>query len=320
MKFVELKKYLTSSIDPIYLIVGEDRYIVQSAQKLIEKALNLSMPDVNKMVLEGEKLTGENILDVLMTYPFGDSKKLVIIKDAKLSSSEIKKLESYLKSPSDYNVLVFVNYENNEFTKKMQNFATIIDASKLDDANLTKWIGAKLYSCKKTIEEKALRMLIEYTSGDLTRIDSELSKLMSCGEDVVTVALVKQFVVPDKDYQIYELVNFLSAGDSENVYDLIEVMQETEKNNVGMIQYLYGAFRKLFIISISKKSDQELADELKMKPYGVKQMRLQAAKFSPKRLKKINNELSNLELNIKLGKANQNVSVHYAVAKILLDK
>ena len=38
MKFIELKKHLSLGINPIYLIEGEDRFVVQSAQKLIEKA------------------------------------------------------------------------------------------------------------------------------------------------------------------------------------------------------------------------------------------------------------------------------------------
>lgn len=320
MKFIELKKHLSKELKPIYLIEGEDRFVVSSSLKLIEKALNLTMPEVNRIIMEGDKLTVETLLDNLANYPFGDERKLVVVREGKFNSSEFKKLEAYLKEPSDYNVLVFLSYESNDFTKKLKKYAEEVDANKLDDMSLKKWIGARLSKEGKTIEEGALLKLITYTSGDLTRLDSELSKLTTSGEDVISSSLVDKFVVPDKDYQIYELMNFLAAGESSKVYDLIETMQETEKNNVGMLQYLYGAFRKLLIISLSKKSDDELAVELKMKPYGVKQMRIQAGKFTPKRLKRINNELSELEFKIKAGKANQDISVHFAVSKILLDK
>lgn len=320
MKFIELKKHLQSGLKPVYLIEGDDRFVVQSALKLIEKALNLSMPEVNRLVIEGEKLTSESLIEMLLIYPFGDEKKLVVVREAKLNANEFKKIETYLKNPSEQNVLVFVSYEASDFTKKLKPYVEFVDANKLDETSLKKWIGARLVKEGKTIEEKALLKLISYTSGDLTRLDSELFKLTAVGEEIITTSLVDKFVVPDKEYQIYELTNFLAQGDSEKVYDLIEVMQETEKNNVGMIQYLYGAFRKLLIISLSKKTDEELAVELKMKPYGVKQMRIQANKFTPKRLKKINNDLSELEFKIKAGKANQDISVHFAVSKILLEK
>lgn len=320
MKFVELKKSLSDSIANIYLIEGEDRFVVQSSLKLIENAINLSMPDVNRIVLDSDKLSVDSVLESLESYPFGDLKKLIVVKEPKFNASEFKKLEVYLKNPSEYNVVVFISYTSSDCTKKLKNYAEFVDANKLDELSVKKWIGAKLSKNNKQIAEQALVMLIEYTSGDLTRLESELNKLICVKEEIITKDVIEMFVVPDKDYQIYELLGFIASGNSEKVYDLIEVMQETEKNNMGLIQYLYGAFRKLLIVSLSKKTDMELAEEFKTKPFAVKQMRVQAGKFTPKILKKINKELGELEEKLKSGKANLDNAVHFAIAKILLEK
>ena len=152
----------------------------------------------------------------------------------------------------------------------------------------------------------------------MARIETETLKLMSMGESIITQDLVDKYVVRDKEYQIYELVDFISKKDSERAYDLIETMLQTEKNAVGLVQYLYSAFRKLLLISISRESDEELAKLFKVKPYAVKMSRVQAGKFTAKQLKKINEDLSTLEFDLKRGKANQDNAVHVTIAKILM--
>ena len=132
--------------------------------------------------------------------------------------------------------------------------------------------------------------------------------------------MVDRYVVRDKEYQIYELIDYLSKNDSEKAYDLIDTLLQTEKNPVGLVQYLYSAFRKLLIIALSKESDEELAKLFKVKPYAVKMSRVQAGKFSPKTLKRINEDLSSLEFDLKRGKANQDNAAHIILARILMEK
>lgn len=320
MKFVELKKNLSKSIMSQYLVEGEDRFVVNSAVKLIEKSLNLTLPDLNKITIESSKQTTiDGVLDTLQSYPMMDEKKLIILKDF-TTSADAKKLEEYLKKPNEFIVLVVVSYAPNEFTKKIKPYMEEVDCSFLDETTLKNWIGAKLARENKTIEQKALEKLILYTSGDMARIDIETSKLIATTSDVVTTKLIDEYVVPDKDYQLYELAEFLAKDERENVFDLVGFMLSQDKNNVGIIQYLYGAFKRLLVISLSSCSDDELSKVLGVKPYAVKKARIQAGKFTPKRLKRINSELSNLEYGIKAGKVNQDASLSVALCKILLDK
>lgn len=319
MKFVELKKNLSKEIRSNYLVEGDDRFVVNSAVNLIEKSLNLQMPELNKLVFEaGKESQMEDIIEKIQAYPMLDNKKLVILKDFTLAS-DAKKLEPYLKKPNDFVVLVIVSYLPNEFTKKVKPYMEEVDANSLDETTLKKWIGTKLSKEKKNIEQKALDKLILYTSGDLTRIDTETNKLISVMGEVITEQIVDEYVTRDRDYELYELTELLAKNDREKVFDLVDFMLSTDKNNVGLIQYLYGAFRRLLIISLSSLSDEELGDILSVKPYAVKKARQQAIKFTPKKLKKINNELSNLEYGIKAGKVNQEVSLTMLLCKILLD-
>lgn len=317
MKFIELKKHLSVELDGVYLIEGDDRFVVNNALSQIENKLNLNMPDVNRVVIEADKNFADELLFQLESFPFGDEKKVIIVKDAD-SKDAFKKLEPALKNLPEYILLVFVSYSENSFTKNLKKYATYVDCSKLDAKTINSWILGQVKKSGKQIEEGALNNLVLYTNMNMARIETEVNKLVSMVEPVITMELVSRFVTRDKEYQIYELADFLSKKDSVKVYDLIETMTKSSNGGVGLVQYLYSAFRKLLLISLSTENDEELAQAFKVKPYAVKMSRIQAGKFTPKQLKHIVDELSRLEYDLKNGRANQENAIHIAVAKILL--
>lgn len=317
MKFIELKKQLQNSLKPIYLIEGDDRFVVKNALNLIEKSVGLAMPELNKLVIEGGKSnSAELVLDQVSSYPMMDSKKLIILKEFN-TGGDFKKLEQYFKNPNDFTIVVVLSYAPCEFTKKLAPLVEVVDANKLDDVSIKNWICANLRKEGKSIEEKALNNLILYSSHSLTKIETELNKLVSVPGEVITDSIVDAYVTKDRDYQIFELTEYLAQGNALKVFDLVDFMLSEDKNNVGLIQFLYGAFRRLLIISLSSSSDDELGKELNIKPYAVKKSRGLASKFTPKKLKSIVNELSNLEYGIKAGKVNLDASLTVAICKIL---
>ena len=317
MKFIELKKHLQGSLDNIYLIEGEDRFVVNNALKQIENKTNLNMPDVNRVVIESDKNLADELLFQLESFPFGDERKVIIVKEA-TNKDVFKKIEPVLKSMPEYILLIFVGYEENSLTKNLKKYATHIDCSKLDPKTISSWIMSQVKKAGKEIEEGGLNNISLYTNMNMARIETEVNKLASMVEPVITVEMVNKYVTRDKEYQIYELADFLSKKDAVKVYDMIETLTKATTGGVGLVQYLYSAFRKFLLISLSTENDEELAVAFKVKPYSIKMSRIQAGKFTPKQLKHIVDELSKLEYDLKNGRANQENAIHIAVAKILL--
>ncbi|MBP3631267.1 MAG: DNA polymerase III subunit delta [Clostridia bacterium] len=320
MKFIELKSSLKESLGAIYHLDGNDRYVLLNALELIEKRIGLNYPEMNKTSFNNEsKYSLDDVIQSASSMPFGDEKRLVVVWDTSIKASEYAKFEKFVQGGgAEYCVFVFISSSPNEFCKKVKNLAVVVDCNKLDEITLKKWIVAKVGRSGLQIEEGAVALLIDYSNSSLARINSELDKLLSVGEPIITSSLIESFVVPDREYQIYELTDAISKGESERVFNIVETIMAHEKYPIGIIQYLYQSFRKLLFIVLSKKSDEDLAVMLKVKPYAVKMSRIQASKFTPKELKKINEQLSNLEFDIKAGRANVQNSVIYAICKILM--
>lgn len=322
MKFIELKASLKNEIQSVYILEGNDRFVIKNAIDLIDKRLGLSFPDVNKLQFNDEnKYTIENILDSASCVPFGDLKKLIIIWDTTLKTQDAQKFLDFIKKGgADTTIFIFAVTEANEFIKKIKTISTVVDCGKLDEVTLSRWIVANFSKNGVQIQEGAVKLLIEYCNSNLARISSEVEKLSTIGVSVVTNVEIEKFVVPEREYQIYELTDAISKNDKIKVFDIVETMLNHDKFQIGLLQYLYQSFRKLFYISISKDSDEILAEYFNVKPYSIKMSRVQASKFTPKQLKKINEQLSELEYNIKSGKANTNNAINYAICKILLTK
>ena len=322
MKFIELKSKLKNELQSVYCLEGNDRFVIKNAIDLIDKKLNLSFPDVNKLLFNDEnKYTIENLIEASSSVPFGDSKKLIIIWDCNLKTNDAQKFLDYIKKGgAETTVFVFASTEPGEFVKKIKANAEVVDCNKLDELTLMRFAVANFNKNGVQIQESAVTILIEYCNSSLARIFSEVEKLSTIGKNVITNLEVEQFVVPDREYQIYELTDAISKNDRVKVFDIVETMLNHDKFQIGLLQYLYQSFRKLFYISISKDSDDTLAKYFNVKPYSIKMSRIQASKFTPKQLKKINEQLSELEFNIKSGKANANNAINYAICKILLTK
>ena len=322
MKFVQLKGSLKSGIARAYVVFGDDSYLINNAVQLLKKAVGLTMPEVNMVVYGESKLEISKVLQDCSSMPFFDEKRLVLIKDFSPADSkkDIEKIKQFIQA-NEQNVFIFEYSSITEFCKKLQTVVEPVDCSKLDPANLKSWILNSLKSSGIGIMEDALDLLIDYCGGDLTKISVEVSKLKVVGVPVITKSEVVEYVTPDKEYQVFELAENLAVGNREKVFDIVEVLFGSGKNAVGLIQIIYGSFRRLLYIALSfQKSDEELGRLLGVKPYAIKKAREQAKKFSVKQLKKITQELSNLEYMIKCGKFNQDIAIIYSICNILLLK
>ena len=107
---LEVEKQLKQKkILPVYYLFGEDSYSIATTFNTIEKAVNpFITSDFDKEVFYGENQTFAGIVGLASTFPFGSEKKIIIVKQAERLKDK-KELVSYLDSPSDVTVLLFLH-------------------------------------------------------------------------------------------------------------------------------------------------------------------------------------------------------------------
>lgn len=321
MKYVELKASLKSKIEKTYLISGDDRYLCYDALKKIEDSLAITIKDMNAVTLSGEQVSAKDIVDSANMYPFGDMYRLVVVKNfaPTKNKAEFEAIQKYVSTPLDSTVLVFFNPDSAEFFKGMKDI-TPVDCSKIDAKTISAFVKNFLAKNEISSTEETIEKLIMYCSSDMARITNELEKLSAyvAKTKILTTQVVEEFVVQDKEYQIFQLAEFIAKKDAKNAIDLVDSFMVKPGSAFTILSPLYNNYRRALFVSInSTKTSAELATLLGIKEFAVKMLKNQVACFSPKQLKQIVDMIADYDRKIKVGEMKENIAIKTIVFNIL---
>ena len=130
MTVVELEKELKENkLNSIYLLFGEETFLLESSLKKIKKIFGEILPGINYIQIDDTNI--EELIPDIQTPAFGYEKKLIIVKNSGIFKKEgrkqtnkIKELkqkvykyfEDNIQEIKDGNVVVFIedDAENNE--------------------------------------------------------------------------------------------------------------------------------------------------------------------------------------------------------------
>ncbi len=318
MKYVELKNSLKTELFGVYVIFGDDRYLCFDALSKIEDAANISMKDLN-MVTFSENYTADDVAHAANVYPFADQYRLVVAKDFDIQKKEnLGELADFLKNPLSSTILVIFCPTKPEIFKAFN--VTMVDCNKIDAKYISAFIQNRLSHEQISSSEEAIEKLILFCSNDMTRITSELEKLVAFAAEskIITADDIEALVFRDRDYQIYELAEFLAKGDAISALDLVDSILIKSGMAFKILTPLYNNYRRALFISINKDvSVSELAKLLDIKEYAVKMMKYQVSVFSAKKLKKIVDMIANTEKKIKMGELKEGVAIKMIIFNIL---
>ncbi len=323
MKFENLKSNLNKEILPAYFIGGEDSFLVYKALELVENACNISMPDFNKSIFTKEGFNATDIVNACEVVPIGDARRLVIVKDYLGVKNDKEKniLVSYLANPVPSTCLVLFASTPNNFYLSMVDKLEYVDCNKLTFDTLLKWIAATVHKESYSIEVPASKMLVEYCSFNLTRVDSELSKLMAYRSDtkIITSKDIEDMVTKDEEYVIFELTDALASKNGDKAFAIVDNLYYRKNTPTMILGFITNHFRRLLFSAISQYSNNELSKMLGVKEFAITKAKEQGKKFTKLKLKTIYDLCLECDFNIKAGKMTGENAIAYLFGNILKD-
>ncbi len=315
IKFVDFKKHVASgAFAPVYAFSGDDEFLVKSALSMLKKRID--MPELNISVF-GDGAAVEAMTAAYSQLPMMSEYRLMIFVVENRSAGEIKRfLEHVRKYPNPATIVacdlsgappaIAASFENSEF----------VDCKRLDKPMVIKWIASNATARGIRISTAAAELLTDYCLGNLTRIDVELDKLAEAGEGMIEEERVREFVTPDGDYKIYELSDALAKKNTDRTY-LIYDSLIVSTPPVVIIGALYSHFRRLLYAATGKFDRDTLARFLRVKPYAMEMAMRQAKMYTPVKLKKTVDKLSEIDFAFKSGQTNDRLALDSFIAEML---
>ncbi|MBR0367708.1 MAG: DNA polymerase III subunit delta [Clostridia bacterium] len=282
-------------IAPVYLFTGPEAHVKEQALlKLRQKLLPPGLEALNDAVMEG--VTAQQITDAAETLPMMCTRRIVTVRDwaplmsgkSRNEEQEVAWMQRWLENPAPGCALVFYMRQSadgkKKFTATLRKKAVAVDFEPLSDAELSRWCAKVLGPRGKKINARALGTLSFMAGRELTRLNGELDKLCAYLGDrtEITEADVRAIVPASLEYNVFELLNHLLAGDMLKAQQTVNSMMQGGQNPVGILAMLSRQVRQLALMKCAidaGESVQAVQERLKMHPYAAKQTARQCTRL-----------------------------------------
>ncbi|MBR5695015.1 MAG: DNA polymerase III subunit delta [Paludibacteraceae bacterium] len=295
---ISSKKY-----KPVYFLQGEEPYYIDVISNYIANhLLTEEEREFNQDIIYGQDTDIKKIINLARSFPINSQHRVVIVKEAQKMAS-VDDLSFYLQKPLDSTILVFCyKYKKLDARKKvakdLETMKLVFTFDKPYDSQIPDFVESYLRERGVAIEPKAKAIIADYLGNDLQKVANELDKLLtSKAPDCksITCDLVERNVGISKDFNAFELVNALFARNVPKANLIAFQMAKTKGFSIiPTITAIFSSFSNLMVYfyipnvpGTNYKDDQEVANELKIKPFAVKQYKAAALNFKPKKTMEI---------------------------------
>jgi DNA polymerase-3 subunit delta len=263
---IDIKSELKSKlIKPIYFLFGEDYFGIIEATNFIKKTIEpFVLSDFNKENFYGSDIELSDIISSSRTFPFGDGKKLILVKKAdelKFSAKDVDFI-NYIKTPSDFTVLIFL-YEGKIGRTDVEPFKSLLkqgylyESTELRGESLTKWIINFSEEKGKKISNQNAELLVDIVGDNRVLIEAQLEKIFEylTDQSEITFEAIINLATKLKTYTIFDLFNALDNQQKENSLKIAHnLLDSSDIGLIGIVAMLNKHFTALLKIDELEKS------------------------------------------------------------------
>ena len=300
-----------NQIDSLYLLYGEETYLMETNLKKIKKQFGECINGINYILLDENNI--QSLTSEIEMPAFGYEKKLIIIRNSGLFKKKTKTpqvdLENYIDQIKEACIVIFVEQEvdKNELFKLIDENGTVCNFEKLKPADLVKRLKAICNAYKVNVDAQVLTYLVENIGIEMQVAINEIRKLIEyAGENgTITKDSIDSLCIKQTEAVIFDLTDYLGNKNIEKAISTLHNLILNKEPVQRLLILIYNHFKKLYFTKLSEKSNKNLAESLGLKPnqmFLTSKYKKQSQYFEENTLRKILQELTNLDANSKVGK------------------
>ena len=335
----ELEKSLkTGNLDNLYLLYGEEQYLLEQCVKKIKKNFGELVEGINYIKLDDKNVQG--IISDIETPCFGYPKKLIIVKNSGLFKKQTRtkkgeekpakkeakgtslkeKIAKYIaeniETIKESVVLVFIEEEigASELSKTIQNLGITVNFEKLKPIQIGKRIKAICNAYKVNIDDKTLGFFIETCGTSMQNLINEIRKLIEyVGENgTIKQEDIEKLSIKELDSVIFDLTDSLGQKNISLALQTLKELLYNKEPIQKILITLYNHLKKLYLTILAQETGNNIAETLSLKPnqmFLVTKYKKQASYFKKQELRNILESLIDLDYKTKQGLIDINIGV-----------
>lgn len=322
-----LNKNIDIELKPIYLLYGQEQYLIETVTNKIKKKFGEKLLGINYILLDETNV--DNIISDIEMPAFGYDKKLIIIKNAglfkkdgrkKAGSPIQEKLAEYINENFDIieesAILVFIDTEadKNVVFEAISKKGIICNIEELKPLQLVKKLKQICNLYKVNVDEQTLNYLVETSGTNLQNLINEIRKLIEYAGENGTIKLedVNSLSTKQMESVIFELTDNLATKKIDKALEVLDNLIYQKEAHQKILITLYNHFKKIYLCNEAVKYNKDVVTSLSLKPnqtFLVTKYKKQASYFKNNELKELLEALVDLDYNSKIGKIDIDVGI-----------
>ena len=314
----------------IYLFYGEETYLLETRVKKIKKEYQQLILGINFIQIDDTNV--EELIADLETQAFGFDKKLIIAKNTGIFKKEKKttKSDSKKKKVDDIKLplnekiakyiqgnleelkntvdLVFVEQEvdKNALYQTIEKVGEVKEFALLKLPDLIANIKKITVAYKVNIDDATAKYLVECCGTSMQDLINELRKLIEYKGENSNITKQDIDLLCTKQIQavIFDLTDNLGKKEISKALEVYNGLISNKEPIQKILITLYNHFKKLYIIKIAEKYNEDVATAMNLKPnqlFLVSKYKIQARYFETQELREVLEALIDLDANYKIG-------------------
>ncbi|MCX6741039.1 MAG: DNA polymerase III subunit delta [Candidatus Parcubacteria bacterium] len=320
-----------------FIIYGPDTY--RSKQKLesLRQAFmaKCDATGVNVTTIGAELLDVNYFRRLVLSAGLFGPKRLIIIERffGKKGNDDLGgAIADFLETSADDKQGNSLIFWDEDITEKSLNktqkvvFALLVkqkyseEFSYLDRTQLKRWLAKVLAAGHKKITTEAADFMAQQVGPDLWQLQNEADKLIATPEEEITLELVKRFVSPSPEEEIWPLVDALAVKNKPAALKLLRDQLDLGNDLLPIFGMLVRQYRILLIVrdTLDRHGPVQsfsLAQELKLHPFVCQKAIRQVKNYTLEELKNIYQQLLNIDIKIKTTSVNPEVLLDLLIIK-----
>jgi DNA polymerase III subunit delta len=274
---VELERSLRQGLEPLYLLVGPERYLGRiAAQSITEAALSATL--IREFNEAGFSLLTDSVRSAIAAaeqLPMMSERRVVRVRDfARLRDADEDVLIAYLSNPSPTTVMIFTADDldkRKKSTKALLDACTVVDFSPLKDSEAKAWAKSYLKSLKSAADDQVLSEIVNLVGTDIQTLANELDKLASAALDTghITMELVDELIGRTRELSNFELGDHLLSNNRKRALETLHRLLDDGAEPVMLIGLIAGNYHRLALGKhlLARGGREEVFRNISMPPF-----------------------------------------------------
>ncbi|MCG8610623.1 MAG: DNA polymerase III subunit delta, partial [Pseudomonadales bacterium] len=230
----KLSQNLTSKINPVYLVTGEETLLIQESMDAIRQSCIKAGYDERVVFHVDTKTQWSAIIEECNALSLFAARKIVEIKlpAGKLNKDASEALCQYLSHPSEDAVILIESSKVDRGEQKKKWFKTIdergliVTVWPIDSQRLPAWLAKRLKQNGFDAERDALELLCQRVEGNLLAAAQEVEKLkLTCPNGKIAAEDVMAAVGDSARYSVFDLVDQCLSQNSKKAMHILETLK-----------------------------------------------------------------------------------------------